>query len=202
MTEVNPSIEEAMVRFPTGELSLKQVEAIFNILPYDIDFIDADDRFTWFSNQSKREHPRSTSQLQETVRQLHPGPTADRAQAVIDAFKKGDKQHVEIPLNLNGKLVDINYYAVRDKQGNYLGTIEYTGTVNHIKTLLDQGAWEQDATTGASKNQGIPTEAKAVKKEDTVSGASHQDQKPDSEKENDATTGPSRLSMKDDRWIP
>lgn len=197
MAEVNPFIKDAVVQFQTGALSLKQIEAIFNVLPFDIDFIDVNDRFKWFSNKPNREHVRSTSQLQDTLQQLHPGTAAARAQAVIDSFKKGEKQHVEIPLNVDGKLIDINYYAVRDNKGEYLGTIEYTGTINHLKELIDQGAWKQDVTTGASKDG----ETHSSEKGDAVSGASR-NEKAHSEKKSDATTGPSRLSMKDDRWIP
>ncbi|MFD1126517.1 PAS domain-containing protein [Lentilactobacillus raoultii] len=190
MAELNPIIKEATVQFKTGTLSLPQIEAIFDALPFEIDFIDTSDRFTWFSNQHKRVHPRTTSQLQETIRELHPGKAADQAEAVITAFKKGEKEHVKIPLKVNDQMIDINYYAVRDSNGHYLGTMECTMAINHLKKLIDSGVWNQDASTGASSHQSGDT---------TKSGKAANSK---SSPKNDATTGPSRLSMKDDRWIP
>ncbi|WP_054735927.1 PAS domain-containing protein [Lentilactobacillus parafarraginis] len=118
------------------------------------------DRFTWYSDKPKREYPRHVSDLQKTIQQLHPGPAGMFAQKVIDSFKAGKQDHFEQPLKLNGQMVYINYYALRDQDGNYLGTIGYTGTVNHIADLIKHGAWDQDVTTGASMHQSMKSPTK------------------------------------------
>ncbi len=188
MTGSKPKFENGLVRFATGELSLAQIEAIFNVLPFDVDFINRDNRFTWFSNRDQREHKRQVSDLNKTLQEIHPAPVAKRAQAVISSFRVGLKDHVEIPLNLNGHLVDINYYAVRDAKGEYLGAIEVTGSIDHIKSLLDKGVWESDATAGASEAK-TDTTTSASQRGETASG------------QTDTTTGASERSMDDDRWL-
>lgn len=45
MSIKQPTISDAYVQFPTGRLTLKEVQQIFSTIPFEIDLIDADDRF-------------------------------------------------------------------------------------------------------------------------------------------------------------
>ncbi|EHM00005.1 hypothetical protein HMPREF9103_00777 [Lentilactobacillus parafarraginis F0439] len=196
MSKQKPFIKSPVVQFKTGTLSLDQIEAIFDVLPFEIDFLDVSDRFTWYSDKPNREYPRHVSDLQKTIQQLHPGPAGMFAQKVIDSFKAGKQEHFEQPLKLNGQMVYINYYALRDQDGNYLGTIGYTGTVDHIADLIKHGAWDQDVTTGASMHQSAKSPTKTVPNV-AVMGSPKANNK-DSSKP-DITTSASHTGMKDDR---
>lgn len=41
----------------------------------------------------------------------------------------------EFWINLKGKLIYIRYFAVRDEEGNYVGTLEVTQEIGRIKEL-------------------------------------------------------------------
>ncbi|MEM2099649.1 MAG: PAS domain-containing protein, partial [Candidatus Bathyarchaeia archaeon] len=51
------------------------------------------------------------------------------------AFKTGKKNHAEFWINLNNRLIHIGYFAVRDPDGKYLGTLEVSQDVTDIKKL-------------------------------------------------------------------
>ncbi|MCJ7768037.1 PAS domain-containing protein, partial [Candidatus Bathyarchaeota archaeon] len=57
---------------------------------------------------------------------------------IIEAFRKGRKDVAEFWITLNSRLVHIRYFAVRDKNGKYLGTIEVTQDITEIKKLEGQ----------------------------------------------------------------
>lgn len=75
--------------------------------------------------------------------------------AIINSFRDGKRDVVTRPLWMNGHRSLIQYYALRDVDGHYLGTIEFTGSVEYILNLFEKGAWNKgaDASTGASKHE-------------------------------------------------
>jgi len=53
----------------------------------------------------------------------------------VDAFKKGKKDFAEFWITVNNRLIYIRYFAVRDKNGKYLGTMEVTQDLTDIKKI-------------------------------------------------------------------
>ena len=53
----------------------------------------------------------------------------------MESFKKGEKDVAEFWINFKGRLVHIRYFAVRDKDGKYLGTMEVTQDITDIKKV-------------------------------------------------------------------
>jgi hypothetical protein len=50
-------------------------------------------------------------------------------------FKSGRRDSAEFWINLGGRKVYIRYFAVRDKAGKYLGTLEATQDITEIKQI-------------------------------------------------------------------
>ncbi|WP_283621073.1 NAD(P)H-dependent oxidoreductase [Limosilactobacillus avium] len=149
-----PKISDAYINFPTGRLSLKEVQQIFSTIPFEIDLVDSSDRFAWYSDKPNREHVRSVASLNEPITECHPPKAVPIVTKIINSFRDGEKDVVTRPLWMNGHRSLIQYYALRDIDGHYLGTIEFTGSVEYILNLFENGAWDNkpDATTGASKH--------------------------------------------------
>ncbi len=149
-----PKISDAYINFPTGRLSLKEVQQIFSTIPFEIDLVDSSDRFAWYSDKPNREHVRSVASLNEPITECHPPKAVPIVTKIINSFRDGEKDIVTRPLWMNGHRSLIQYYALRDIDGHYLGTIEFTGSVEYILNLFENGAWDNkpDATTGASKH--------------------------------------------------
>jgi NAD(P)H-dependent FMN reductase len=168
-----PKISDAYINFPTGRLSLKEVQQIFSTIPFEIDLVDSSDRFAWYSDKPNREHVRSVASLNEPITECHPPKAVPIVTKIINSFRDGEKDVVTRPLWMNGHRSLIQYYALRDIDGHYLGTIEFTGSVEYILNLFENGAWDNkpDATTGASKHDDDANEA-AGETVDASTGAS------------------------------
>ena len=204
-----PTISDAYINFPTGRLTLKEVQQIFSTIPFEVDLIDSTDHFAWVSDKPNREHVRNTASLGETVQECHPPMAVPAVMSIINSFREGKKDVVTRPLWMNGHRSLIQYYALRDINGHYLGTIEFTGSVEYILNLFENGAWSKDATTGASKstNDSAPEEEEPAV--DASTGASENSDDSDDEEntpvaaderpaeETDATTGASETGSVD-----
>lgn len=204
-----PTISDAYINFPTGRLTLKEVQQIFSTIPFEVDLIDSTDHFAWFSDKPNREHVRNTASLGETVQECHPPMAVPAVMSIINSFREGKKDVVTRPLWMNGHRSLIQYYALRDINGHYLGTIEFTGSVEYILNLFENGAWSKDATTGASKstNDSAPEEEEPAV--DASTGASENSDDSDDEEntpvaaderpaeETDAITGASETGSVD-----
>lgn len=181
-----PSIEDAYIKFPTGRMTLKQVQQIFSTIPFEIDLVDSTDHFVWYSDKPNREHVRNTASLNEPITECHPPKAVPYVQQIIDNFRDGQKDVVTRPLWMKGHRSLIQYYALRDIDGHYLGTIEFTGNVEYILNLFENGAWgdkpagmatddndeadnSSDATTGASESGSVTADDSAA---DATTGAS------------------------------
>ncbi len=209
MAVKQPTISDAYIQFPTGRLSLKEVQQIFSTIPFEIDLIDSTDHFAWFSDKPNREHVRNTASLGETVQECHPPMAVPAVMSIINSFREGKKDVVTRPLWMNGHRSLIQYYALRDINGHYLGTIEFTGSVEYILNLFENGAWSKDATTGASKNTNDSAPEEEEPAVDASTGASESSDDGDDEEntpvaaderpaeETDATTGASETGSVD-----
>lgn len=210
MAVKQPTISDAYINFPTGRLTLKEVQQIFSTIPFEIDLIDGTDHFAWFSDKPNREHVRNTASLGETVQECHPPMAVPAVMSIINSFREGKKDVVTRPLWMNGHRSLIQYYALRDINGHYLGTIEFTGSVEYILNLFENGAWSKDATTGASKktsdttsveDENTPVDASTgaseSNDEDSITTTPTVDTTDAVSEETDATTGASETGSVD-----
>jgi len=59
----------------------------------------------------------------------------DKVIRILSDFKKGARDSAEFWINLGEKKVYIRYFAVRDKSGRYMGTLEATQDITDIKQI-------------------------------------------------------------------
>lgn len=128
--------DEVNVRFDTGRLNLDELTAMFKILPVDLTFVDATDHVKWFSNSPNRVFPRTKAVIGRAVVNCHPPKSVDKVLEILKEFHEGTSDQNEFWINLHGKtFVYIRYYALRDDDGNYLGCLEVSQNVTHIREL-------------------------------------------------------------------
>lgn len=123
------------VRLPTGVLTVEQLLGIFRTLPVDITFVDADDRVVFFSEGRDRIFARSRAILGRKVQHCHPPKSVGVVERILSDFRSGRHDVAEFWINFRGRFVHIRYFAVRDEKGEYLGTLEVTQDVTHIRQL-------------------------------------------------------------------
>jgi uncharacterized protein len=121
--------------FPSGALSLAQLQAIFSTLPVDVTFVDADDRVRFFSEGRTRVFARPRAVIGRRVQHCHPPASVDTVDRILDDFRAGRQDVAEFWIEMRGRFVHIRYFAVRDDRGTYLGTLEVTQDLTRERGL-------------------------------------------------------------------
>jgi uncharacterized protein len=123
------------IALPSGRLSTEELAAMMDAMPLDVTFVDADDKVKYFSQSPERIFVRATSVLGRDVKNCHPPQSVHKVTRIVDSFKDGSRDHADFWIRLQGKLVHIRYFAVRNKAGKYLGTLEMTQDITGIQSL-------------------------------------------------------------------
>ena len=137
-TVLSPEVaikDNSIVQFPTGELTARELNYIINTLPVDITFIDSEDRVKYFSDNKTRIFTRTKSVIGRKVQNCHPPKSVDAVEKILKSFRDGTKNSYDFWLNIGGRFIYIRYFAVRDKNRNYLGTLEVTQDITDVRKL-------------------------------------------------------------------
>jgi len=128
-------IRDEAINMPTGSIKLAELLPILNTLPLDVTFIDKDDTLRYFSDSKERIFLRTKAVLGRKVQNCHPPQSVEKVEKILSAFKQGKRDSYEFWITFHDRLIYIRYFAVRDSQGNYLGTLEVTQDITGIKQL-------------------------------------------------------------------
>ncbi len=115
--------DDGIIRLPGGELTLAQLKGLFAVLPVDITFIDADDVNRFFTNEGKV-FARPLSALGRSTYECHPERVKPMVKQLLDSFKSGERDSMEVWTPNPDHRVRVLYLAVRDEDGVYLGAAE------------------------------------------------------------------------------
>lgn len=126
---------QSYIKFDTGILKPEEISAIFDNLPFDITFVDKDDIVKYFSNTKDRIFARTKSVIGRKVQYCHPPASVHIVEQLLQDFKSGKKSHEDFWIKLGDKYVFIRYFAIRDKNGEYIGTLEVTQDIAPIKAI-------------------------------------------------------------------
>lgn len=126
---------EGAISFETGTLSAEEMEAIFDTLPVDVTFVDRDDTVRYFSQTKDRIFPRAKAVIGRKVQQCHPQKSVHVVNQILDDFRAKRRDSAQFWINLKGRLIYIRYFAVCNKNGEYLGCLEVTQDITEIKKI-------------------------------------------------------------------
>ncbi len=133
--DVLQTINTSSIQLPTGHLSLNQLRSIFSTLPVDITFVDADDRVAFYSEGPDRLFARSKAVIGRKVQNCHPPRSVEIVNRILSDFREGQQNVAEFWISLRGRFVHIRYFAVRDTNGRYMGTLEVTQDLTDLRAL-------------------------------------------------------------------
>ena len=123
------------IQLPSGSFSAEEIMAILNTLPVDMTFVDKDDKVKYFSQGAERIFQRNRAILNRDVRHCHPPASAHIVDKIIDDFKTGKETRAPFWINMRDKLIHIEYFALRNEKGEYLGTLEVSQNVQPYRDL-------------------------------------------------------------------
>ena len=127
--------EGAEISSETGFMSAEQALFIFNTLPVDITFVDENDKVCFFNRAKERLFPRSPAIVGRTVQNCHPPESVHVVEKIIESFRSGKKDHADFWIQMKGKFILIQYFAIRDEEGQYKGVLEVSQEVTEIRRL-------------------------------------------------------------------
>ncbi len=127
--------KSGVIMLPTGNVTVEQLGAVFCTLPLDLTFVDADDRVAFFTEGPERIFARSRAIIGRKVQNCHPPRSVEIVDNILRDFRSGHRNVAEFWIDFHGKFVHIRYFAVRDKQGTYLGTLELTQNIAPLRKL-------------------------------------------------------------------
>jgi DUF438 domain-containing protein len=126
---------DGYITFETGLLSRDEIEAIFNTIPVDITFVDKDGAVKYFTQGKERIFPRTKAIIGRQVSICHPLASVHIVEQIVEDLKTGRKDYEDFWIRMHDKFVLIRYFAVRDKEGNFMGTLEFTQDIVPIQAL-------------------------------------------------------------------
>ena len=118
--------------------STETLEAIFDALPVDITFVDGGDNVRYYSRGDERIFKRSPAVIGRKVQDCHPRESLNQVNQVLSDLKAAKRDVAEFWIDLKERKIYIRYFAVRDKTGRYVGTLEVTQDITDIQKIEGQ----------------------------------------------------------------
>lgn len=119
----------------TGVLTYDQLLMFLNALPVDCTIIDEHNKVRYFTRPKDRIFPRSPAIIGRDVRNCHPSESVHMVDAIIEAFRKNERDVATFWISIRGKKLLIQYFALRDEHGQYKGTVEVSQDITTIQSL-------------------------------------------------------------------
>jgi len=124
-----------------GNLSKEQLEGMFNALPFQMLFIDEHDAIRYWNDSKARltEAP-SADIIGKDVRACHEEASLPMLEKILSNLKSGRKDEEEFWIRIEGtEFKALNrFFAIRDKSGKYLGTMEYLLNFPYIDQIAEE----------------------------------------------------------------
>lgn len=125
-----------------GKFNAAQLEAVLETIPIEFSVIDENDKALAWNRHATRLFKRPEAVVGRDVRDCHPEKSIEKVETILKEMKAGTREMAEfwIDMEVEGQQekVLIQYFALRDKQGSYLGCLEASQRIGHIQSLQGQ----------------------------------------------------------------
>ncbi len=122
-----------------GNLPKEVLEAILETIPLEFSVLDANDNVLGWNKHETRIFKRPKVVIGRNVRKCHPPESLGKVEEILKDFKEGKRNKACFWIDLNQedktKKVLIEYYALRNYDGNYLGCLEASKDITEIQAL-------------------------------------------------------------------
>ncbi|WP_108831193.1 DUF438 domain-containing protein [Aedoeadaptatus coli] len=132
MAQAVDEASEGEIVMPGGRLRIEELTALLNTIPMEITFVDADN-INRFFDEGPKVFKRPLMALNREVFACHPPKIEPMVRQIIDDFRQGRRDFVEVWMEKEGRTMLVRYMAVRDKDNKYLGTLELVQDMEFAK---------------------------------------------------------------------
>lgn len=132
------TFEDYTITTQTGQLKLDQVLMIFNVLEMDMTLVDENNKVCYFTHTKNRIFPRSFSVIGREVKNCHPPQSVHIVEEIVENFRAGKEDKASFWIDMKGRKILIQYFALRDNLSNYRGVLEVSQDITMIQKLEGQ----------------------------------------------------------------
>ena len=127
-----------------GKLPDNVLQAMLETLPVEFSVLDAHDMVLAWNKHTTRIFKRPEAVVGRDVKNCHPKKSLEKVEKILSEMKEGKRDKarfwIDLPLgeNKEKQKVMIEYYALRDSNGNYLGCLEASQNIGEIQGLEEE----------------------------------------------------------------
>jgi len=127
-----------------GNLPKEVLEAVLETIPVEFSVVDENDNVLAWNKHGTRIFKRPEAVVGRNVRDCHPKKSLDKVEQILSEMKAGNRDKarfwIDLPIGEGGSLrkVMIEYYALRNGDGQYLGCLEASQDITDIQALEGQ----------------------------------------------------------------
>jgi len=126
-----------------GKIPDDVLAALLETIPIEFSVLSPQDEVMAWNKHETRIFKRPEAALRRNVRVCHPKKSLAKVEQIIQEMKDGKRDKARFWIQLGEKKVLIEYYALRDPVGRYLGCLEASQDITDLgklegeKRLLD-----------------------------------------------------------------
>ena len=129
------SAGDRLLQMVSDVLDLARIDADRLEIPADMTFVDKNDKVKYFTQGKERIFARNRAIINRDVRLCHPPGSTHIIERILDDFKSGKASHAPFWIQMKGKFIKIEYFALRDENNEYLGTLEVSQDLTENRKL-------------------------------------------------------------------
>lgn len=124
-----------------GKISEKELEAVLETIPLEFSILDKNDKVLAWNKHETRIFKRPVAAVGRDVRKCHPSKSLSKVEQILSEMKQGKRDmaqfYIDLPIGKNQEKnkVMIQYFALRDKNKNYLGCLEASQNITPIQNI-------------------------------------------------------------------
>lgn len=123
------------VQLPSGGMTVPELTAVLNSIPFDLTFVDSEDTVRFFTQGPERIFARTRAILGRKVQYCHPPSSVHVVERILGAFRAGEQDTAAFWIQMKGRFIHIEYRALRDAHGAYLGCLEISQDLTDKRAL-------------------------------------------------------------------
>lgn len=134
----NVKVDGGNVRLESGIFSIKELTHMLNTIPGDMTFVDKDNIVKYFSQGKERIFARTKAIIGRSVENCHPPASVHVVDQIVQDLHSGKKDSESFWIKMGEKYILIQYFAVRDENGEFLGTLEFSQNIAPIQAITGE----------------------------------------------------------------
>lgn len=117
------------------------VKSLVENIPGEITVIDANDEVVAWNKHETRLFHRPQSSMGINFRECHPKESLEKVEKIVGEMRTGARDkarfwiHMSVGESMSKHMILIDFIALRDETGNYLGCLEHTLDIEEMRLL-------------------------------------------------------------------